>query len=64
MMHGASLVSSQYMSDSLIPEPQHSDLPRPAAEPDDEHPFPPHWPHSRGQQTMSLALMPGMSPGQ
>ena len=62
MMHGASSVSlPQYFLVDLIPEPQQSAQPRPAAEPDEEHPFPPHWLHAIGQQTASLALIPGIS---
>ena len=58
MMHGASLVSSQYRSEFFTPEPQQDEAPPGLL----EQPEPPHAPQLVEQQTVSLALMPGISP--
>ena len=58
MMQGASLVSSQYRSEFFTPELQQDALPPGLL----EHSAPPHAPQLVEQQTLLLALMPGISP--
>ena len=57
-MQGASLVSSQYCSEFFTPEPQQDEAPPGLL----EHPEPPHVPQLVEQQTISFALIPGISP--
>ena len=57
--HGASLVSLHMPWLALTPEPQQAEAPPGLP----EQPLPPHEPQLNGQQTTSLALMPGMPPG-
>ncbi len=59
MTHGASPVTLHRPWLFLTPEPQHDAAPPGLP----EQPEPPHSPQLSGQQTASLALMPGMPPG-
>ena len=59
-MHGAVLVSSQYMPDALIRDPQQSCEVKPAASPAVLHPGPAHIPQPTGQHTTPLPSIPSV----
>ncbi|CAM9931835.1 unnamed protein product [Ectocarpus sp. 4 AP-2014] len=58
MIHGASLVSSQYLPLSCTSGGQQDSAPRPFEALEASHPGPPHWPHPSEQQISPLWSMP------